>query len=135
MPAALRSATDSSRALVLVVDDDSKFAGIVVRILQRAGYRCVTAESGDQALLAVRDQQPDAIVLDVMIPPPTGIEVCRQLRAEGWPGGVIMVSARSSPADRATAVAAGADTFLGKPFPLNDLVAMVDKLTARHRAD
>ena len=128
---AQRSITDSRRGLVLVVDDDRKFARIVVRFLERAGYQCLTAESGTQALLATHEQQPDAIVLDVMIPPPDGIEVCRELRAEGWTGGVVMVSARSSPADRSTAVAAGADAFLGKPFPLNDLVSAVDAFAGR----
>jgi DNA-binding response OmpR family regulator len=125
------SDTDSRRGLVLVVDDDSKFAGIAVRVLVRAGYECVTGESGDQAMRAVREHRPDAIVLDVMIPYLSGIDVCRRLRADGWAGAVIIVSARSSPADRATAARAGADTFLGKPFPLSELVSAVDTLLGR----
>jgi DNA-binding response OmpR family regulator len=125
------SDTDSRRGLVLVVDDDPKFAGIAVRVLARAGYECVTGESGDQAMRAVREHRPDAIVLDVMIPYLSGIDVCRRLRADGWAGAVIIVSARSSPADRATAARAGADTFLGKPFPLSDLVSAVDTLLGR----
>jgi DNA-binding response OmpR family regulator len=126
-----RLAPDSRDGLVLVVDDDRKFAAIAMRILQRTGYRCVRAESGDQALRAVREHRPAAIVLDVMIPPPDGLDVCRQLRAEGWTGGVVMVSARRNPADRAAAVGAGADEFLGKPFPLDDLVAAVERLMPR----
>jgi DNA-binding response OmpR family regulator len=118
---------------VLVVDDDPKFVRIAVRRLERAGYDCVTGESGDHALWAVADQHPDVIVLDVMMPHPSGIEVCRHLRADGWTGGVVVVSARSSPADRAAAERAGSDVFLGKPFPLDDLVSAVGRLIERDR--
>jgi len=76
----------------------------------------------------VLDDRPDVIVLDVMMPHPSGIEVCRHLRAAGWTGGVVIVSARNSIPDRAAAVRAGANAFLGKPFPLDDLVAAVDAL-------
>jgi DNA-binding response OmpR family regulator len=113
---------------VLVVDDDPKFVDITVRSLERAGYECITGGSGDQALWSVLDSHPDVIVLDVMIPHPSGIEVCRHLRVDGWTGGVVVVSARSSVSDRATAERAGADVFLGKPFPLSELVGVVDAL-------
>ena len=116
---------------VLVVDDDPKFVRIVVRRLERAGYDCATGESGDHALWAVLGDRPDVIVLDVMMPHPSGIEVCRHLRASGWTGGVVIVSARSSAADRAAAQRAGADVFLAKPFPLDELVAAVDGLAPR----
>ncbi len=125
---------DSRRGRVLVVDDDPKFAGIVVRCLDRAGYECVVADSGDQALLAVREHDPDAIVLDVMMPPPDGIEVCRQLRADGWTGGIVMVSARSNPSDRDVAEQVGADEFLGKPFPLGELVSAINTLVGPERS-
>jgi two-component system, OmpR family, response regulator len=117
------------RPVVLVVDDDPKFAAIAIRVLRRTGYDCVRADSGDQALSAVREHRPEAIVLDVMIPPPDGLDVCRRLRADGWSGGVVMVSARRSPTDRAVAVRAGADAFLGKPFPLDDLLTAIGRLT------
>ena len=116
------------RVTVLVVDDDPKFVHIVVRCLGRAGYHCATAQSGDEALGAVYDLKPDVIVLDVMMPGPSGIDVCQRLRAEGWTGGVVIVSARGNSTDRADAVRAGADTFLAKPFPLAELVAAVDEL-------
>ena len=122
------SESQAVRGRVLVVDDDPKFASVAVRSLERAGYECVTGESGDQALWAVFEHRPDVIVLDVMMPHPSGIEVCRHLRARGWTGGVVIVSARSNPDDRATATRAGADVFLGKPFPLSDLVDAVGAL-------
>lgn len=115
-----------SLGLVLVVDDDPKFTSLAVRTLERAGYRCTTGASGEQALRAVQHNPPDAVVLDLMMPGPNGLEVCRQLRNAGWAGGVIIVSARKAPADRAVAAEAGADAFLGKPFLLDDLVYAVD---------
>jgi two-component system OmpR family response regulator len=115
---------------VLVVDDDAKFAAVVVRALARAGFACVTASSGGEALDWIATVHPDALVLDVMIPPPNGYEVCARLRAEGWRHAIVMVSARHNPADVEMARRAGADDFLAKPFPLAELVAAVQRLTA-----
>jgi two-component system, OmpR family, response regulator len=120
--------TNSPGRRVLVVDDDPKFVDIVVRCLERAGYDCVTGESGDHALWAVLDHRPDVIVLDVMMPHPSGIEVCRHLRADGWTGGIVIVSARNSDSDRTAAQRAGADVVLAKPFPLDELLAAVETL-------
>jgi two-component system response regulator MprA len=72
-------------------------------------------------------------VLDVMMPHPSGPEVCRHLRTEGRTGGIVIVSAANRAADRATAERAGADVYLGKPFPLAELVAAVDELVAPGR--
>jgi DNA-binding response OmpR family regulator len=116
---------------VLVVEDDPKMATIIERVLRTASYKTGIAATGDQALWAVLNEAPAAIVLDVMIPHPSGIEVCRHLRNEGWNGAVVVVSARSSPADRDAALRAGADAFLGKPFALTDLLATVKGLLAR----
>ncbi len=113
---------------VLVVDDDPKFVSVVVRYLERAGCDCLVGASGDQALWALLTDPPDVIVLDVMMPHPSGIEVCRHLRASGWTGGVVIVSARSSAADRAAAERAGADLFLAKPFALHELAVAVERL-------
>lgn len=115
---------------VVVVDDDEKLAAVMVRALERVGYRCRVAGSGDQTLWAVNDRRPDALVLDVMIPHPSGIEVCRYLRADGYDGVIVIISARSNPEDHAAARRAGADRFLAKPFPLADLVAGLDELLA-----
>jgi two-component system response regulator MprA len=115
---------------VLVVDDDSKFASVIVRCLVRAGYRCSEVPSGEKGLVAVWTDHPDLIVLDIMLPGLSGIEVCRRLRASGWIGFIVLVSARSSSADRSDAIVAGADAFLAKPFPLNDLVAIVNGFVA-----
>jgi DNA-binding response OmpR family regulator len=126
------TARDSATRRVLVVDDDPKFVDIVVRFLKRVGYECAVAKSGDAALHAMGEQALDAIVLDVMMPGTSGIEVCRRLRADGWAGGIVVVSARSNSADRAQAMLAGADAFLAKPFPLIELASTIDELVGRH---
>lgn len=131
--AATRQRSNPLVGRVLVVDDDAKFVRVVVRCLERAGYECTTAQSGDEGLRATREQEPDALVLDVMMPGPGGIDVCQHLRTEGWAGGIVIVSARSSSTDRANAARAGADAFLAKPFPLGDLVSIVDGLVRADR--
>jgi DNA-binding response OmpR family regulator len=110
---------------VLVVDDDPKLASVLVRSLERAGYHCRVAHTGDEALQAVHDATPAAIVMDVMFPPPTGIEVCTSTRAGGFTGPIVMISAGSDPAARAAAKRAGATDFLAKPFPLVTLVGLL----------
>ena len=116
---------------VLVVDDDEKLASVMVRFLERLTYRCTTARSGDEALWAVNRSTPDAIVMDVMIPHPSGIEVCRHMRAEGYAGPIVVISARSTPGDRAAATRAGATYFLAKPFPLADLAMSLSSVIIR----
>ena len=117
---------------MLVVDDDEKLAAVITRALERAGYRCRIAASGDQTLWAVSADPPDALVLDVMIPHPSGVEVCRHLRATGYRGAIVVISARSNPDDRAAAERAGADEFLAKPFPLAELATLLEELLRRN---
>lgn len=116
---------------VLVVEDDDRLGALVGRMLARAGYAWELVTTGDDALRAMRDRRPDAVVVDVMIPHPDGIEVCRQFRRDGWAGPLLAMSARNSPDDRHRVLAAGADGFLAKPFPLSDLVASLDDLRRR----
>lgn len=120
--------------LVLVVEDDERLGALVGRMLDRAGYAWELATTGDDALRAMRERRPDAVVVDVMIPHPDGIEVCRQFRRDGWAGPLLAMSARNSPDDRRRVLAAGADGFLAKPFPLGELVASLDDLRARDDA-
>ena len=116
---------------MLVVEDDTKLADVMIRGLQRGGYECTAAGSGDQALWALLNRDADVIVLDVMIPHPSGIEVCRHLRQIGWHGSIVVVSARDNAADVDAAMRAGADRFLAKPFAMAELVATVDDLVSR----
>lgn len=113
---------------VLIVEDDHELAAVLARALQRAGYTCATAGSGGQALSAVDARPPDALVVDVMIPYPGGIEVCHHLRRSGFDGPIVVISARSNADDRAAAQRAGANRFLAKPFALAELVSTLDSL-------
>jgi two-component system response regulator MprA len=113
---------------VLIVEDDHKLAAVLARSLRRAGYACTIAESGDQALWTVDARPPDALVVDVMIPHPSGVEVCRHLRRRGFDGPIVVISARSNVDDRAAAQRAGADRFLAKPFALAELVSTLGSL-------
>jgi DNA-binding response OmpR family regulator len=114
---------------VLLVEDDEKFGVVLSRALERVGLDTATASTGDAALNAMRTlPEVSAVVLDVMIPHPDGIEVCRQLRRDGWRGPIVAISARTSSTDRARVNDAGADAFLPKPFRLTDLCETVASL-------
>lgn len=111
---------------VVLAEDDVKLAGLVTRALGRAGLATLVALTGDAALAAMRQNtRMVAVVLDVMIPHPDGIEVCRQIHRDGWQGPTILISALDSPDIRRRAQEAGADVFLPKPFPLSELLDAV----------
>jgi DNA-binding response OmpR family regulator len=114
---------------VVLVEDDEKFAVIVARALARIGFVTSIATTGDAALTAMR-RSPSvaAAILDVMIPHPDGIEVCRQLRRDGFQGPIIVISALDSAPTRFSARQAGADVFLTKPFGLTELLEAVTAL-------
>ncbi len=113
---------------ILVADDDRDIRELVEFKLVQAGYEVVTAEDGPQALTAVRSEPFDLVVLDVMMPQMTGIEVCRTLRAEHKTATlpVILLTAKAQAADMQAGLAAGANDYLTKPFSLRDLSNRVD---------
>jgi len=116
---------------VLVVEDEPKMASLIERALEREGYAVDRAGSGDEALWAALEVNYDAIVLDAMIPPPDGFEVCRRLRAEGRWNPVLMLTARDGVDDRVRGLDAGADDYLTKPFVLSELMARLRSVTRR----
>lgn len=101
-------------------------AGLIQRALRHVDIDSCIAATGDQALRHLRDSpNRGAVVLDVMIPHPDGIEVCRKARRDGHRGPIIVISARGSEPDRVRALDAGADFFLSKPFPLAELARTI----------
>lgn len=121
--------SDSGTHIVLLVEDDEKFADLLARALGRIGLHAVHAATGDSALTAMRDSTPvAAVVLDIMIPHPDGIEVCRQLRRDGWQGPIVVISALDGADTRTRARSAGADVFVPKPFRLTELLDVVGTL-------
>jgi len=120
--------TDSPR--ILVVDDDSRIAASLRRALIYEGYRVDVAVDGRGALATAREQPPDLVVLDVMLPGLDGLEVCRRLRTDGDVP-VLMLTAKDSTADRVHGLDSGADDYLVKPFAYEELLARVRALLRR----
>ncbi len=116
---------------VLVVDDDLAVRESLRRSLTFNGYQIELAADGEQALRAVADSRPDAVVLDVMMPKMDGLATCRALRAAGNDVPVLMLTARDEVADRVAGLDAGADDYLPKPFALEELLARLRALLRR----
>lgn len=122
----------SARVKILVVDDEPPIVELVRGYLDREGYEVVVAGDGSDAVEIVRAEQPDVVVLDLMLPGIDGIEVCRQLRtfSDAY---VLMLTARSEEIDRIVGLSVGADDYLVKPFSPRELVARVKALLRRPR--
>lgn len=118
---------------VLVVDDEAKLVELVQGYLRREGFQVLTALDGLTALDLVRANQPDLVVLDVMLPGIDGIEVCRRMRhfSDAY---VLMLTARAEEIDKIVGLSVGADDYLTKPFSPRELVARVRAMLRRPRA-
>ena len=126
------TADRTSVARILVVDDDPRIAASVRRALVYEGYRVEVAIDGPAALAACRDETPDLVVLDRMLPGLDGVEVARRLRAADAGLPILMLTARDAVDDRVAGLDAGADDYLVKPFAYEELLARVRSLLRRH---
>jgi two-component system alkaline phosphatase synthesis response regulator PhoP len=109
---------------ILIVDDEARIVKLVRDYLERAGFDVIAARDGETALRLARVEQPDLIVLDLMLPGVDGLDICRRLRQEsGVP--IIMLTARVEEADRIVGLELGADDYVTKPFSPRELVARV----------
>ncbi|MGH3718146.1 MAG: response regulator transcription factor [Pseudonocardiaceae bacterium] len=122
-----------SSAAVLVVDDDVLVRDVVGRYLGRAGYQVTVAGDGADALLAAEATPPDLVVLDLMLPGLSGLEVCRLLRAQG-PVPIVMLTALGEEEDRILGLEMGADDYITKPFSPRELVLRVSSVLRRARS-
>jgi two-component system response regulator MprA len=120
---------------VLVVDDDEAVRRSVAHALTRDGYEVSVAPDGGAALESLAGTRQDAVVLDILMPEPNGLEVCRRLRARGDRTPILMLTARDLVADRVAGLDAGADDYLAKPFALEELRARIRALLRRSGAD
>jgi two-component system response regulator MprA len=116
---------------ILVVDDEPAVREAVDRALRLEGYETELAADGAQALEALADRAPDALVLDLLMPHVDGLEVCRRLRAAGDRTPVLVLTARDAVPDRVRGLDAGADDYLVKPFALEELLARLRALLRR----
>jgi len=115
---------------ILVVEDDEGISGTLFRGLTFEGYKVVTAADGPGGLAIARDDPPDLVVLDWMLPGLDGLEVCKRLRAAGSTP-ILMLTAKDAIADRVQGLDAGADDYLVKPFAFDELLARVRALLRR----
>jgi DNA-binding response OmpR family regulator len=115
---------------ILVVDDEPTLRETLVDALEADGFRVVAAADGRQALASFRAEQPDLVLLDLMLPELSGIEVCRIIRQEsGVP--IVMLTAKDSELDKVVGLELGADDYVTKPFSLRELSARIRALFRR----
>jgi DNA-binding response OmpR family regulator len=118
---------------IVVVDDDPTVADVVGRYLVRDGHTVECVHDGHEALRRIAEQQPDLVVLDLMLPGIDGLEVCRRLR-ERWPIPVVMLTALGDETDRLAGFEIGADDYVTKPFSPRELAMRVRSVLRRSRA-
>lgn len=118
-------------ATVLVVEDDTTVSSVLSAYLRRAGFEPVVAADGVTALQAWREGKPDVVILDVMLPLMSGLEVLRRRRAEDDHAAVIVLSARGEEEDRLLGLELGADDYMVKPFSPREALGRVEALLRR----
>lgn len=118
--------------LVLIAEDDESIVASLDFLMRRSGFRTAIARDGIAALLEARQRLPDLVLLDVMLPGKSGLEVCTELRADARCAGmhVVMLTAKTAGGDAQRGFEAGADDYLLKPFSTRELLAKVNQLLA-----
>jgi DNA-binding response OmpR family regulator len=127
---------EQERSTVLVIEDDPSIAEMLREILELDGYRVEWAPNGNAGLARVGATDVDLVLLDVMLPGVSGIQVCRRIREQDTRLPVVMLTVLNLPDDHQAGLAAGADDYLTKPFDIDELLARVQHWTeARGRAE
>lgn len=119
------SETKPSSAHILVVEEETKLARFVETELTHAGYRVSVASDGTTGLMAAREQKPDLVLLDSMLPDLSGLEVCRRLRSTGNRVPVVLMTTGDDVSDRVAGLDAGADDYVVKPFSIQELLTRI----------
>ncbi|MBN2851183.1 MAG: response regulator transcription factor [Clostridia bacterium] len=117
--------------LLLLAEDDSKIAELLIQLLKKDGYQVDYAPDGEEALLYCSLNNYDVVILDWMMPEVSGIEVCQNLREKGYPGGILMLTAKDTIEDKIIGLEAGADDYIVKPFEYRELHARIKALKRR----
>lgn len=126
----MMTAATQAKSRVLVVEDEESLLFTLAHNLKKEGYQVLTAARGDDGLKIAREQQPDLILLDVMLPGIDGIQVCRMLRRDSDVP-IIMLTALGGESDRVAGLDTGADDYMPKPFGMRELLARVRALLRR----
>ena len=119
---------------ILIIDDDPAVIRLLQRGLSYEGYSIETATSGEQGLALLRDQQPDLVLLDVMMLGLNGLDVLRQIRARDAGIPVLLLTAKDAPSDQVLGLELGADDYVTKPFTFEVLLARIHALFRRRQA-
>ncbi|MDX3660416.1 response regulator transcription factor [Streptomyces sp. ID05-26A] len=123
------------RGRLLVVEDEPSIRELLCASLRFAGFAVTSAATGSEALTAARDDSPDLVLLDVMLPDRDGFEVVRRLRSLGVRVPVLYLTARDGADDRVTGLTIGGDGYITKPFSLEEVIARVTAVLRRTRPD
>ena len=121
----------SEAATILVTDDDPRMLALTTEVLAEAGYEVLQASSGNECLEAVKARHPDIVLLDVMLPDTTGIELCRQIKADESLQGtfvILLSGVQVSSEHQADGLDAGADGYIAKPVSNIELLARVQSV-------
>ena len=119
-----------TRERILIIEDEARIAQFLERGLIYEGFQVSVAADGQTGLTSARDNPPDLVILDWMLPGLDGLEVCRRLRAAGDVA-ILMLTAKDDIRDRVSGLEAGADDYLVKPFSIDELIARVRALLRR----
>jgi DNA-binding response OmpR family regulator len=121
-----RLVLDASAAEILIVEDDEVITGTLAYNLSRYGFGVKGATTGAEALRIARKMRPDLILLDVMLPGESGIEICERIRERDQGVMIVMVTAKDAEEDKVRGFEAGADDYVTKPFSMKELVARIN---------
>ena len=115
---------------ILVVEDEASLREPLIFLLQKEGFKTIEAKDGEEAIVLFRSANPDIVLLDLMLPGKSGIEVCREIR-EHSNTPIIMVTAKDSEVDRVVGLEIGADDYIVKPYSTRELIARVRAVLRR----
>ncbi len=116
---------DDSRKKILIVDDEPSIQDLLVFNLEKEGYKTITASDGEEGVAVALSQNPDLILLDVMLPKADGLTVCKRIRQTLSKTPIIMLSAKGEEIDKILGLEIGADDYMTKPFSIRELIARV----------
>ena len=116
---------DDSKKKILIVDDEPSIQDLLVFNLEKEGYKTITASDGEEGVSLALSQNPDLILLDVMLPKADGLTVCKKIRQTMSKVPIIMLSAKGEEIDKILGLEIGADDYMTKPFSIRELIARV----------
>jgi two-component system alkaline phosphatase synthesis response regulator PhoP len=117
---------------ILTIEDEPNIRELVLYNLTQNGYQVLTAEDGLQGISMAREEKPDLILLDIMLPGKNGYDICRELRMEGNQTPIIMLTAKNEEIDKVLGLEFGADDYISKPFGIRELMARIKAVLRRY---